>query len=170
MSKYQPLSDRLTGHPEDEWRASFAELEEVLGFPLPKGARSSRAWWANDTEKAHSRAWAAHGWEVGDIDHAAERVVFRRGGASGLALQRAAALEPLQDLGSSTQAKPAVTNLAYEASAEPTVINHRALGIAALVAGGAAIAAGLAALVVRGLMSPKIAPPRPPIRKLPWKR
>ncbi|RAK60615.1 hypothetical protein DJ021_12760 [Phenylobacterium hankyongense] len=170
MSKYQPLSDRLTGHPEDEWRASFAELEEVLGFPLPKGARSGRAWWANDLAKAHSRAWAAHGWAVGDIDHAAERVVFRRGAASGQALQKAAGLEPLQDRAGSTGVQPAVTKVVSKATPQPAAINHRALRIAALVAGGAAVVAGVAALVVRGLMAPKIAPPRPPIRKLPWQR
>ena len=42
MSKYDPLSDRLAGHPASEWRANFAELEEVLGFPLPKAARTGR--------------------------------------------------------------------------------------------------------------------------------
>ena len=39
MSKYHPLSERLKGHGQDDWQASFAEIEEVLGFPLPKSAR-----------------------------------------------------------------------------------------------------------------------------------
>src|SRR5690349_9434420 len=79
MSKYSPLSEHLAAHPTDEWRPSFSELESVLGFPLPKAARFGRAWWANDPEKSHSRAWTVHGWVVGDVDPAAKRVEFRRG-------------------------------------------------------------------------------------------
>ena len=45
MSKYKPLSERLSRHKADRWSASFAELEEVLGFPLPKAARDQNAWW-----------------------------------------------------------------------------------------------------------------------------
>jgi len=114
MSKYQPLSDRLTASPGDEWLTSFAELESVLGFPLPKAARTGRAWWANDPEKSHSRAWADHGWEVGDVDHAAERVVFRRGAASGVALQTAADLKPLGG-----KADPATPKRPAKAQPEP---------------------------------------------------
>lgn len=97
MSKYNPLSERLSAHAGDEWGVTFSELESVLGFPLPKSARTNRAWWTNAPDKAHSRAWAAHGWTVGDIDHAAERVVFRKGAASGAVLVEAAHLQPLAD-------------------------------------------------------------------------
>jgi hypothetical protein len=68
MSKYRPLSDRLSGHAEDEWRTSFKDIEKMLGFPLPKGARTGRAWW----DKA-----APPGWEVGEVDQGHRR---RRGG------------------------------------------------------------------------------------------
>lgn len=130
MSKYNPLIEHLAESPQDEWRASFAEVEGVLGFPLPKAARSGRTWWANDPEKAHSRAWAAHGWEVGDVDHAAERVVFRRAAASGVALQAAG---------------PAV---AGEAPARETPL-PKALWPAALLAAGAMTAAAVGGLMLR---------------------
>jgi hypothetical protein len=137
MSKYEPLSAHLAGAAGDEWQTTFAELEAVLGFPLPKAARAGRAWWANDPERSHARAWAAQGWEVGDVDHAAERVVFRRGGASGAALVAAAGLKPL----ARSEVKP-TTERAFS----------RGFGPKAAVAAGLAVVAGLGALLARGAM------------------
>jgi hypothetical protein len=94
MSKYDSLSQRLAAHPTDEWRPSFSELESVLGFPLPKAARVGRAWWSDDPVKTHSRAWTLHGWSVDDVDHAAEQVVFRRGGAPPVAREAAPSRTP----------------------------------------------------------------------------
>jgi hypothetical protein len=145
MSKYQSLAEHLAARPGDEWNASFSELEAVLGFPLPKAARTGRAWWADDPARSHSRAWSAGGWQVGDIDHAAERVVFRRGAASGAALVQAAGLEPLPEAaldmppgapGASVIEKPA----------------RRALGPGVAVTAGLAVAAGLATALIRGVM------------------
>jgi hypothetical protein len=137
MSKYQPLSEHLAGAAGDEWRTTFSELEAVLGFPLPKAARAGRTWWANDPEKSHARAWAAQGWEVGDVDHAAERVVFRRGAASGAALVAAAGLKPL----ARTEVKPTAERA-----------TGRGFGPKAAVAAGLAVVAGLGALLARGAM------------------
>jgi hypothetical protein len=138
MSKYELLSEHLAGAAGDEWRPTFSELEAVLGFPLPKAARAGRAWWANDPEKSHSRAWAAQGWEVGDVDHAAERVVFRRGAASGAALVAAAGLQPL----ASGETQPAVVPGTAE----------RGFGAKAALAAGLAVVAGLGAFLLRGVM------------------
>jgi len=134
MSKYQPLSDRLAARLGDEWPTSFSELEAVLGFPLPKAARAGRAWWANDPVRPHSRAWAAQGWEVGEVDHAAERVVFRRGAAPTAAQE----VQP-----------PAMREAAESASARMHAT--RKLGAAAVVAAGVAVVAGIGALVMRGV-------------------
>lgn len=144
MSKYDTLSERLAAHSGNEWRPSFSELEGVLGFALPKAARAGRAWWANDPDKSHSRAWTIRGWEVGDVDHAAERVVFRRGAASGVTLIEAAGLQPLG--APSEVQRPALRNASARTPAK------RAIGLTALVAGGVAVTAGLAALAVKGLM------------------
>ncbi|MDP3173756.1 MAG: hypothetical protein Q8M88_04920 [Phenylobacterium sp.] len=78
MSKYQLLSERLAARTDAVWRAGFAELEEVLGFALPKAARSTGAWWANTPDKAHARAWLDQGWEASQVDREAETVTFRR--------------------------------------------------------------------------------------------
>jgi len=99
MSKYDPLSRRFDSTAEPEWRTSFAEIEGLLGFALPKGARAHAAWWRAGPEKAHGRAWADHGWEVADIDHRAETVLFRKvaagrgSGASASEIQPAAMRE-----------------------------------------------------------------------------
>ena len=133
MSKYATLSAHLKARPGDEWRASFTELEEVLGFGLPKAARAGRDWWANDLAKGHSRAWVEHGWRVGDVDHAAGHVVFRRSPAAPREIQ-----------------PPAMRAAAESASARMRAA--RAVSRTALVTAGMAVIGGLGALVVRALM------------------
>ena len=129
MSKYTPLSEHLAGHPTDEWRPSFSELENVLGFALPKAARYGRTWWANDPEKSHSRAWTVHGWVVGDVDQSARRVLFRRGVQLG-----PDAVRPL-----------AMSEAAEAASA--LMHANRKIGAVAIVTAGVAVMAGLGAMV-----------------------
>lgn len=65
MSKYLPLSEHLAGLTGDQWRATFADMEAVLGASLPKAARQP-AWWTGEG-KAHQRAWLDAGWRVSDI-------------------------------------------------------------------------------------------------------
>jgi hypothetical protein len=157
MNKYNPLADRLAAHSGDEWGASFSELEAVLGFALPKAAQSGRAWWGNDPDKSHSRAWAAQGWEVGDVDHAAQRVVFRRGGGSGAVLAQAAPppiAKPAPVTARATSPvgevqPPALRDAAEAASAK--MHRNRALGATAIVTAGVAVLAGLGAMVLRGV-------------------
>ena len=64
MSKYQPLADHLAAMSADEWRASFAEVESVLGFSLPKTASTHGTWWSNDDDKPHKAGWLSAGWRV----------------------------------------------------------------------------------------------------------
>lgn len=133
MTKYKPLSDRLTGHSGDEWRASFSDLETVLGFPLPKGARSGRAWWANDGDKGHHKAWGGVGWNVSDVDPAGGYVTFRRAEAGGMESEPA----PVQ---------PEAMRKASERLSRSSAF--RDVAPAAIVA-GVALAAGLATMVAR---------------------
>jgi hypothetical protein len=158
MSKYAPLSQRLQGHGENEWRASFADVEQVLGFPLPKSARSGGKWWANDAEKSHSRAWAAHGWEVADLDHAAETVVFRRSAASAAVIQKVAGLKPLADsVPVEAPESPAHALVAQAAGtpdaeepADPAPSRRLPkVPAGALIAGAVAVVAGIGAFVFR---------------------
>ena len=150
MSKYRPLSEHLTGRPEPEWRASFAELEAVLGFPLPKSARGGGGWWSNDSERPHVRAWTMAGWEVAEVDPDAEAVVFRRP-VSEAALQNPLVRED-EDIGpevspqseTSREIRPRRIGLAPRRA--------RGWGLAAAIAAGAAVTAGVGALVVRGML------------------
>jgi hypothetical protein len=134
MSKYKPLSERLSRHKADRWSASFAELEEVLGFPLPKAARDQNAWWRGG-EKPHHSAWTEPGWRVVDLDRTAQTVVFGRdSGASTSAVAPAAQVE--------TEVAPEATNESSMKRVLPTAVVG---GAAALLAGGVAVLAGFLA-------------------------
>jgi len=132
MSKYQPLTERLAGDPGPEWRASFADIENVLGFPLPKAARAGTVWWSNDADRAQARAWTGAGWKVAEVDPGAESVVFRR------AVSEAAMQNPL-----------VAEEAALEVAPQPRRSRWR---LTAAITAGAALAAGVGALVVRGLV------------------
>jgi hypothetical protein len=132
MSKYDPLSARLAGHAGPEWRASFAELEAALGFPLPKGALTGKTWWKNDAAAPHARAWRTSGWEVAEVDQAQGLVTFRK-----IAGPVAAPARP-----PSTTDEPAILKR-LDATPKWNL---------ALVASGLAIAAGLSLFAIRGWM------------------
>jgi len=138
MSKYNPLSARLAGHAGPEWRASFAELEEVLGFPLPKGARAGKAWWKNDPAAPHARAWTEGGWEASEVDQAAGLVIFRKTGAP-------------TPTGAGEFRPPAPA----AAGEEPAILKRLEVTPKwdmAIIAGSVALVAGLGALAIRGVM------------------
>ena len=139
MSKYDPLSARLTGDDGREWSVTFADLEKLLGFSLPKTARSGQTWWRNTGAQPHQRAWAGSGWEVAEVDQAGARVTFRR---------------------SAAQAPAAVDEVPAPAGTQEPAILQRLepspkWGVVALVAGGVAVVAGLSALAIRGVMRRK---------------
>ena len=124
MSKYQRLADRLAGLAGPEWRATFAEIEKLLGSALPKAA-AGKAWWADG---AAARQWIDAGWTA-EADPAAGKVVFRK-----------TAAEPA--------AQPPVV------ADEPPILKRLEGGPGwgvALALGGVAVVAGIGALVFRGL-------------------
>lgn len=61
----------------EEVKLTVAQIEELVGAPLPPGARFP-SWWRNDRHKMHSRAWLTAGWEVSRVDHAAGGIAWRR--------------------------------------------------------------------------------------------
>jgi hypothetical protein len=99
LGKYEPLAASLEDREQDEWAASFEQIEEVLGFPLPPSARRYREWWANQRGHGHSQArgWQEAGWQVLKVDLAAEEVTFRRvdGGYSRAGEARSESVEGL---------------------------------------------------------------------------
>ncbi|HEX8621520.1 MAG TPA: hypothetical protein VF718_06065 [Allosphingosinicella sp.] len=80
MGKYEPLATHLESAAAGEWSATFAQVEQVLGFPLPPSARKHREWWSNQVGAGHSQArgWQDAGWQVGKVDLQEEKVIFRR--------------------------------------------------------------------------------------------
>ena len=79
VSKYEPLRRFVADRCDSEWRATFADIEEVLGFTLCASARTYRPWWANDPSHSQARhGWLAAGWETVDIDMGGESLVFVR--------------------------------------------------------------------------------------------
>lgn len=83
MSKYEPLPQFLSSVGGAAHRMSFAEIERVLGFKLPKSAYQHEAWWSNNaTGHSHAQAWLKCGWRTEAVDLAARKVTFlRKGGA-----------------------------------------------------------------------------------------
>jgi hypothetical protein len=55
-SLYEPLCKYLIDRTERVVRMTFAEIEQVLGRPLPPSARKHQAWWANEEVGTHSHA------------------------------------------------------------------------------------------------------------------
>jgi hypothetical protein len=80
MSKYDPLRRHLETQAADEVIMSFADVERILGFPLPASAREHRPWWANESRGAHvqAAAWLKAGRQTARVDTVREQVAFVR--------------------------------------------------------------------------------------------
>lgn len=77
MSKYTILTEYLSKKTEKSITLSFDEIEEILGFSLPKSAYNHKAWWAN-SENGHSqtRSWLNAGWSTKSIELIAKKITF----------------------------------------------------------------------------------------------
>ena len=65
-TKYEPLELHLRKVPAAtrEVTLSFAEIERILGAPLPASAKSHRAWWGNQKDsktRPQAHAWLSAG-------------------------------------------------------------------------------------------------------------
>lgn len=78
--KYAALFRHLAALDAQQWRATFRDVETILGFSLPNSARIHRPWWSNQASGGHSHAlaWYAAGWRTSAVDLAAEALVFER--------------------------------------------------------------------------------------------
>jgi len=77
-TKYAALSAWLVGEKRQTIEASFREIEEVLGFPLPPSSRRHAAHWHGNKGSAVVRAIKDAGWHARNVDLSAERVVLER--------------------------------------------------------------------------------------------
>jgi len=81
MSKYESLPQFLASSAAMTKRLSFAEIERILGFKLPKSAYEHEAWWSNNaTGHSHAKAWLEAGWRTEAVDLAGRKVTFQRSG------------------------------------------------------------------------------------------
>lgn len=80
MAKYDPLKAFLSRQRTVELELSFREIENLIGYMLPRSADRPQ-WWANttDPDQGHvqRRAWGDAGYDAFLIV-GADRVRFRR--------------------------------------------------------------------------------------------
>ena len=78
-SKYQPLAAYLADQPGPTAMLTFAQIEALLGFPLPPTAYTQHSWWSGAVGgHAQVRAWQAAGWRVEQVRVRARTVTFAR--------------------------------------------------------------------------------------------
>jgi hypothetical protein len=78
MGIYDPLEHYLKSLKRDAWLAEFAEIEAILGCPLPPSARRHTGWWSNHPSHSLAHAWLRAGWRTDAVDVRGQRVAFLR--------------------------------------------------------------------------------------------
>lgn len=74
--KYSKLYSYLRERGEKSMEMTFGELEEVLGFKLPKSAYTYSAWWANGGH-SHALTWMDAGYKV-KVVSIGEKLIFNK--------------------------------------------------------------------------------------------
>ncbi len=87
MGKYDPLRDYLMRCGSDEVTLSFADIESIIGRPLPPSALHYDAWWANIgdsvlTQHSQAKSWHAAGY-MAQANCAEKSVLFCRESITG---------------------------------------------------------------------------------------
>jgi hypothetical protein len=75
--KYYPLQRFLEVATADTVTLTFAQVEAIIGTPLPAGAQAY-TWWSNRQRSRQARAWLAAGWQTRDVESRQQRVTFVR--------------------------------------------------------------------------------------------
>lgn len=79
MSKYESLAKHLAASNASELVMTFAQLEQILGGPLPTSARTYRPWWANSAHgHVQSKGWLDAGYESLQVDLQGEKLMFKK--------------------------------------------------------------------------------------------
>lgn len=78
MAKYDPLKAFLEAQPGETVPITFAEIEAVIGAPLPSSKRYA-AWWSNNPfNNTMTQVWLDAGFTTEQVDVPSEKLVFRR--------------------------------------------------------------------------------------------
>lgn len=79
MSKYESLAKHLARSGAHELVMTFAQLEQILGAPLPASARTHRPWWANSAHgHVQSKGWLDAGYQSERVDLEGETLTFKK--------------------------------------------------------------------------------------------
>jgi hypothetical protein len=79
MGKYEVLGHFLRNSNTDTLELSFDEIENILGFPLPKSAYKYQPWWANDENHVQARdGWMSAGYKSESVDVIRHRINFQK--------------------------------------------------------------------------------------------
>ncbi|WP_203905053.1 DUF7662 domain-containing protein [Virgisporangium aliadipatigenens] len=78
VGKFRALWEWLCGQPGTELPTSFADIEKVIGMPLPGSCRRHPAHWSSYDGSAVARAIQDAGWTATRVDLRAERLVLVR--------------------------------------------------------------------------------------------
>lgn len=76
--KYRALWEWLIARRDNEVTLSFAEVERIIGFPLPASSRRHVQHWHGYGGSAVARAIADAGWRAKGTDLNGERVTLYR--------------------------------------------------------------------------------------------
>ncbi len=79
MSKYEALGQFLKSRRDEHVPMTFAEIERLIGKPLPPSAHKHRPWWSNNSaNSALTRICLEAGYKSEQVDMAGRKLVFRR--------------------------------------------------------------------------------------------
>jgi len=72
-AKYEPLEIYLLATPPavQEVTLSFAQIEQILGAPLPESSVAHRPWWGNQRDskiRPQAHAWLSAGFLVDTVN------------------------------------------------------------------------------------------------------
>jgi hypothetical protein len=83
MGKYDRLGPYLKDRPTEETPMTFAEVEAVIGAPLPPSAKYA-AWWSNNpSNNVMTKVWLDAGHKTERVDLGGRKLVFRRSAPRG---------------------------------------------------------------------------------------
>jgi len=77
--KYAEISRFLEAQTGNSVALSFAQIEHLLGNPLPESANVYQAWWSNSpVGSRHNQAWLRKGWATTELNLRGKTVRFVR--------------------------------------------------------------------------------------------
>ena len=76
-SKYYLLYENFLQNSEDEIVLTVAEIERVMGSPLPSSS-ADKTWWSNRANALQSSAWVEAGYKVSNFDPKTKIVTFSK--------------------------------------------------------------------------------------------